>query len=273
MNCFRRILPCSRGRSRFSHSIVAQNVEGLAKLVSKDAADALPAPYKVMDLEEPGEKPFLAGRANRVGASNYRSPWTNIARPGKEEVALSPEQEDLRRLELQFNQVWEAYVALYYGHTAVGSVYLQDYEAGAFQGILLVRKDCGSGSWSSIHQVRVEHPNDKTCQYHVESTVICIVKPSETKTEISARLHKETSKVCKLQTSFLNASHMENLGKLVEANEIDLRSSMERVHIPKTQELVDGIQKESSRPKAVNPLMAMMMDSNGFKKRAAQHNS
>jgi hypothetical protein len=68
----------------------------------------------------------------------------------------------------------------------------------------------------------------------------------------------------------LLASHIENLGTLIEANEIDLRSSMERVHVPKTQEIMNDIQKsEPKRPVAVNPLMGMIMNSDMLKKKLA----
>ena len=93
---------------------------------------------------------------------------------------------------------------------------------------------------------------------------------SATKVDLSANVSKETSKTCKVSSSSISSSHIENIGTLIEANEIDLRSTVERVHIPKTHEIMNDIQKsEPKRPVAVNPLMGMIMNSDMLKKKLA----
>lgn len=65
------------------------------------------------------------------------------------------------------------------------------------------------------------------------------------------------------------ASHIENIGTILEANEIEMRSNLERVLIPNTVEVIGAIQKEPEAPKAVNPLVGMIMSSDVLKKKKA----
>jgi hypothetical protein len=254
-----------------------------------DAADALakkfPLPLTVIQPTEAddanGEKPFIACRSNQIG-TKHRSPWTHRLYPDGSDFyePTDDNHEDLRVLEEQMNQVWSAYTHLYYGHEAVSSVYLSPYDAGSFQGVWAIRKHCDSGSWDSWHVVTVEsvHPSTRMCVYRVETTVLNLALPTlpsgQGTCTISASLSKETTKSIKVIPNLVNASHIENIGKLLEANEIDVRSSLERVHVPKTQELIDTMQKnEPKMPTQVNPLMGMIMGSDVLKKRLAKNNS
>lgn len=258
---------------------------------AKDNPEALdmfsktyPFPFEIVDLEdEDNEKPFLLCRYNRQG-DLYRSPWTNLLHPGSSKEDNNTEPDEIRLFESTMNHVWDSYKSLYYGHDAVGSVYLEPYEKGSFQGFLGIQKNCDSGSWSSMHIITVETPDEgsKTCIYKVETTCLTLVNPSiqgkdsGTSMDISARLTKEVTKICKIQMSTIYSSHIENIGKMVEANEIDLRSNLERVHIPKAQEIVDGIQKveeEKQHRPTVNPLMGMIMQSDVLKKKLAKETS
>jgi capping protein beta len=252
-----------------------------------------PIPFTV--LEELQDKPFLLCKYNRVG-NRHRSPWTNMFYPfdaasgGSASADDSvPGDEELRLLEAKFNQVWESYKNLYYGHDSVGSVYLQDREdttkplRGGFHGVFGIQKRCPTGGWDSIHIVHVDEPTDRTCTYRVESSVLMVLEttressvspPEKAHVDLSAYISKETTKTCKVSQAMLSASHIENLGTLIEANEIDLRSSIERVHVPKTQEIMNDIQKtEPKRPVAVNPLMGMIMNSEMLKKKLASEAS
>jgi capping protein beta len=255
-------------------------LKGIKDLL-KDNPDATEAlmkkhllPFTVVDLDEEGERPFLLCGFNTVGGK-HRSPWTNNLYP-KQEGAEPQEADDLRLFEEKVNAVWDAYKDLYYGPEAVGSVYLHDSDKYACEGLFGICKKSPAGSWNSIHIVHVDEPDEKTCHYRVESTVLLILEPQTssnneaTNIDISASLSKETSKVCKISRTMLAASHIENMGTLIEANEIDLRSNLERVSIPKLQEVMDGIQKqEEKKLHAVNPLMGMIMESSVLKKKLA----
>jgi hypothetical protein len=102
-----------------------------------------------------------------------------------------PEEQDVRDLEGAANEVWEAYVHLYYGKDAIRSVYLKPTASASsngngggsscssFEGFFGVQKTDGTGngngngngSWDSVHLVKVEEPNqkDKTCEYHMSN--------------------------------------------------------------------------------------------------------
>ena len=239
-----------------------------------------PIPFQIVA----DDKPFLTCRYNQVG-DKHRSPWTNQLYPvPEEENGKSPDndnddqqKEELRLLEATTNEVWDSYKNLYYGHEAVGSVYLRETEKGAFQGLFGIYKKTSSGSWHSVSLVHVDEPGEETCHYRVETSALIVLEKSEendntVKFDLSAMLSKEVNKECKISPTILAASHIENLGALIEANEMELRSHLERVQIPKTTETVDTILKEKEktfRP-PVNPLMGLIQDSSVLKKKIAK---
>lgn len=253
-----------------------------------------------------GERPFLTCRFNEKDG-RYRSPWTHVLHPKgnlNDETTLEEDKNDdvFRLFELSVNEVWDAYKNLYYGHDdAVGSVFLRDTSdqkgAGPFSGIFgICKKKIGCGTWQSVSVVHVEaaagqqDDDEKVFLYKVETSVCLILDPETNDTNndddedtrlattdermdfnvnLSASLSKEVTKELKIIPHMLLASHIENMGELIEANEMDLRSQLERVSIPKTVEMVDLLMKEkekSFRP-AVNPLMGMIMDSSVLKKK------
>ena len=267
-----------------------KNLRGIGVLLKENvaASEALQnkhqLPFHVFEDVEGKDKPFLMCRYNRVG-DKHRSPWTNQLYPRTDDDAaadrdLQSDDDNLRLLEAKINGVWESYKNLYYGHDSVGSVYLRDrgpdMPKGAFLGVFGIQKVCSAGSWNSLHIMHVDEPEEKTCNYRVESSVVLVLNPNGddstglSKVDLSAALSKESSKTCKISQATLTSSHIENIGTLIEANEIDLRSSMERVHVPKTQEIMNDIQKsEPKKPVQVNPLMGMIMGSDLLKKKLA----
>jgi capping protein beta len=251
------------------------------------------------------EKPFILCQYNRIDAVRYRSPWTGDiwkVRPGgggseggdddkPAAKATEEDQEDeLRMLESTFNDVWEAYKNLYYGHESVSSVYLQkDGEAGssgigAFAGFFGIHKSTAESVWDSTNWVHAEEPIDNQCQYTLKTLLCVVLRPlvgendnhnekQKTESDISLSISKDVVKTCPLSPKVpVAVSHIENIGSLIEDVEMELRSGMEKVQIPKTQEILDTIQKKPEqdvRPK-VNPIMGMMMNSEVLKKKLAK---
>lgn len=254
---------------------------GLQALVGNEDAETINAlrqrlqlPFGIWAEAIEGERPFLQCPFNLIPGHNlYRSPWTNLCYPGRRPLEFaSAEEEDIRLMELRANEVWEAYRSLYYGYDAVGSVYLSRVDKGVCQGVFGIRKDSPNGSWNSAHLVRVDKPNQHDCTYHVESTIVLTLRTAANEVEgnsveISASVAKTTTKLLKMDNTFAkHGNHIANLGKIIEDVEIDVRRALEQVHIPRTQEVVDAIQKESAR-KGTNPLNAMMMQSDAFRKK------
>lgn len=222
------------------------------------------------------DKSFLLCPYNKLRDGVYRSPWKNVGWPGNVKVQLSSaKEEEIRELEAAANEVWEAYTHLYYGLTAVGSVYLQKSDKGVFHGMFGIRKDCSTGSWNSAHLVSVDQPNsDQTeCTYHIQSSVVLCLDTGASEVEtntvkISASVARKTTQTLKVTSLFMNSNHLENIGTIIEDVEIDIRSSFERVHIPRTQEMVDSIQKDFVKRGTQNMAMHnIMMGSDAFKKR------
>lgn len=228
--------------------------------------------------EEEGEKPFIMCRQNRIG-DKHRSPWTQVLYPKSESVSVNDatkheDDELLLEIEQKFNVVWGAYTALYYGHNAVSSVFLSETEKRELTGFFAVQKKCDEGSWNSMHFMSMEPPTSKTCTYRIVSHVLLVLKPEingreSTTVDLSAALSKDTTKALKIVPAFIMASHIENIGTILESNEIEIRSNLERVHIPNTVDVTDALQKEPEEPKMANPLMGMIMTSDILKKKKA----
>jgi hypothetical protein len=255
-------------------------------LLPFDAFDDIPESSPSDESGDKEEKPFLWCPHNQHETA-FRSPWTNFyysveTSNGVEDIRIyerecPPEEQDVRDLEGAANEVWESYVQLYYGKEAIGSVYLKPRGGGdggtttttsngsgggggsstsSFEGLFGVQKAAGgTGSWDSVHLVKVEEPNaqDKTCEYHVESAVSMSLglgnnnKKSNSKSDISATLTKDTTKTLSVRYSHGRlslASHLENLGKIMEDVEIDFRSKLERVHLPSAMEVMQSIYRK-----------------------------
>lgn len=271
-----------------------QNLQDIKTVLQKDNPPQVietldtnyPLPFAVLEVEEDGEKPFLLCQHNRIDDETYRSPWTNkmYTKDGtmiKTNKLSNNEDDDLRQFETQVNDVWLAYKNLYYGHDSVGSVYLQESDKGAFQGVFGIHKELPTtddneegSSWDCISHVHVDEPDDKTCNYKVETSVVMVLRTrngeAKSTTTASSSVSKTVSKTLKVSPNIIWLSHTENIGTLIEANEIDLRSNLERVYLPKTRETIDDIQKKAFRiPAQANPLMGMIMGSDMLKKKLA----
>ena len=196
-------------------------------------------------------------------------------KPESVKVADAPKyqgDELLLEIEEKFNVVWEAYTTLYYGHDAVSSVVLTETDRGDLNGFFAIQKKCDEGSWNSMHFMTMEPPTAKDCTYRIVSHVLMVLKPEidgkdGTSVDLSSYMTKDTTKTLKIQPAFIMASHIENIGTVLEQNEIDIRSNLERVSIPNTVEVTDAVQKLPEAPKMANPLMGMIMSSDVLKKK------
>jgi F-actin capping protein, beta subunit len=269
-------------------------------------------PFQVVVVDESntldGERPFLICAYNNERSNQlYRSPWTNRLydnsstdrdhneRSGNSstiDAIVEVKNEELRRLEVTFNEVWDAYKNLYYGHDSVGSVYLKesDLDNGSFEGLFGIQKKTNVGSsWNSASIVHVYLINENECQYSVETSLCVVLAPPmdtndndddnnhvvgtvTTTADVSALMTKTCTKTCTLQPDRVpvHVSHIEHIGTMIEANEIDVRSNLERVWIPKNQEIMSTLQKKQIQRPQVNPLMGMVMNSDVLKKRLAK---
>lgn len=261
---------------------LTKNISTLQSHLTVEAAAALDQhrPLFVYTPKDKEEKEFLCSPYNAHPKNNtrHRSPWTNRWHPqepmDKEPPPLTDAQELLRALEVTFNEVWGSYKNLYYGHQALSSVYLKprnnnnnNNSEDSWEGQFMISKTTARGQWESCSHVMVDAPGEKDCQYTVSTTVTVILDPEQPPLQVSAKVKKTTTKVCKINASHMQVSHIENVGEILESNEMDLRSNLERVYIPKNQEIVSNIQKKKSFRPPTNPLMGMVMSSDMLKKK------
>ena len=278
------------GNFKFAQSILETNQE--LDAISSTQKQYWWLPCTVID--EQGDKPFLACPYNQatlgdLNSTGYRSPWTNKVHPQATDTSsiLGGESANcsLRPLEMTLNEIWDTYKHLYYGHAAVGSVFLKEKSGIAFEGMFGIYKECSVGTWQSITRAVVSHPNaEGEYAYKVDTTVHLVLQPigpvdgesnKNAQATVSSLVSKQTTRSFQVSKAKLpvNLCHIENLGSLIEANEIDLRSSLEKVLIPKNQETIDVLQRKhvsSPHRSQVNPLAGMMMESDILKKKLAK---
>eukprot|EP00980_Cylindrotheca_fusiformis_P002826 scaffold672_cov126-Cylindrotheca_fusiformis.AAC.27 len=230
-------------------------------LLPLDAFTSIPPAEK----GEKEEKRFLKSAYNTSERGGFRSPWTNRYYLIKKsasgididiyEKPVPPQEQDVRAIEGAANEVWEAYTHLYYGPDAIGSVFLKPREkTGTFEGFFGIHKRTDdNGTWDSVHLVQVDEPNEEeaTCTYRVESAVVMSLSPYE-KATISSSLTNDTIKTCNIRFSGVTGSHLENIGTIIEDIEIDFRSRMERVDIPRTMDVVESIYRKTMVGSAVH---------------------
>lgn len=207
-------------------------------------------------------KQFLLCDYNRDGDS-YRSPWNNKYDPPIED-GFRP-SEKLRILEQKANSVFDAYRALYY-EGGVSSVYLWDLEeSGGFAGCFLVKKEVNEpqrhvsiGSWDSIHVIEAVPGTDGSSTYKLTTTVMLNMTTKEGSAG-TVNLSGGLTRQGRPQTlkSPNDSSHVINMGKMIEAMEIDIRNQLDSLYIQKTRDVVNSIRKPF---KVDGPSQAFMGD-------------
>ena len=156
------------------------------------------------------DRPFLQTPFNKVDneSNKYRSPW-------KAAASNSPSSGDTDVLELEqaANEVWDAYRQLYYGHDAIGSVFVRRKgsdaktgaakKGGALEALFGIQKKCFGGNgtneiarWDSVHTVTIEVPSfeDGTCEYKIKSAVWCRYQPENVGDVPNAESPKKVAK-------------------------------------------------------------------------------
>jgi len=99
---------------------------------------------------------------------SYRSPHSNKYFPHRENAKYPPSE--LRELEIILNKIFKEYTKLYYGNSAVPSVYVWEqgesidngfYCAVLIKNSLVKYKGLESGEWDSVNIVNVKFTNEK----------------------------------------------------------------------------------------------------------------
>ena len=304
--------------------VLDKTVESLES-ISSGSNYPLPLGSTAKSGDTDEDRPYLHTPFNKIDNSNYKSPWK----------ASKSSDADIVELEQTANEVWDAYRQLYYGHDAIGSVFVRRKggdakKGGVLEALFGIQKVCLDDAeedeisrWESVHTVTIEVPNfdEKTCEYAIQSAVWCRYKPEDvgdvptsqrpkkaeapkkkkafspkkllSKLDVarlevfdkaannwdskgnrklsepiqtgeplapvpavvtsSAVYTKDTTKVCKLSLaktakSIPVASHIQNIGSLIEKIEADIRSKLERVDAPKCVEVLQAMYRPTLSP-------------------------
>mmetsp|Transcript_24341 Transcript_24341/g.78645 ORF Transcript_24341/g.78645 Transcript_24341/m.78645 type:complete len:283 (-) Transcript_24341:297-1145(-) len=239
---------------------IEHNLSGLLNLVPEHTDELLQRvdqPLEEATDAETGLK-YLLCDYNRDGDS-YRSPWSNSYEPPLDDGFVP--SADLRQLEIEANQLFDAYRELYF-EGGTSSVYLWDLEGGAgkggFAGCFLIKKTVAGhrfvsdGAWDSIHVVEVAEDGTRAT-YKLTTTVMLSMGVQQEQvgdSNLSGSLTRTATKTCPFDDA---KPHLANVGTMIEDVETDIRTYLDSLYIQKTREVVSSIRKLHKGPTQGQP--------------------
>jgi len=255
---------------------VEENVASLVAMCPDYADDLLGSvdqPLKVMTDRATG-KEYLICDYNRDGES-YRSPWSNEYDPPLEDGTVPSVK--LRKLEITANEAFDTYREMYY-EGGVSSVFLWDLEDGGFAGVVLLKKVLNatsstepSGSWDSIHVFETAE-RGRQAHYKLTSTIMLqmtdrSVSTSSANANAHSRDEKSADTGAKTEGEVIlsgsmtrqseqdfplqdQASHISNVGRMIEEMEIKMRNQLQEVYFGKTRDVVFDLRSVDDLEKA-----------------------
>mmetsp|Transcript_33255 Transcript_33255/g.42712 ORF Transcript_33255/g.42712 Transcript_33255/m.42712 type:complete len:287 (+) Transcript_33255:55-915(+) len=264
-----QISSCLSILRRMPPNEIEQNLENLLDLNSEiedELLQRVDQPLKEA-IDPTNGKKYLLCDYNRDGDS-YRSPWSNTYSPPLPDGGFVP-SERVRALEVEANELLEAYCALYYdqGEGALSSAYLWDQDQGFAACFLIKNQVTGhqyvrEGCWEAFHVVSVaeDRPGGQATYKLTTSVRLSMgVNQAEVgETDLSGALTKQAELTAPVNPT---QSHLMNIGHLIEETEIELRTNMDSLYIQKTREIVDSLrtsQPQASPQKNINAHAALL---------------
>lgn len=194
---------------------------------------------------------YLQCDYNRDGDS-YRSPWTNTYDPPIDDGILPNRK--LRALEVSANDLFKSYLDMYY-EGGSSSVYCWELDGSetAFAACVLFKKEVevkkkglDSGGWDAIHVAECR-PDGKRAAYKLTSTIMLRMSTDHTSApgstgelNLSGSMTRQTEQTLPADG---DASHLINMGRMVEDMENRMRDSLQAVYFGKTKSVVNGVYK------------------------------
>jgi len=236
---------------------IEDNLAGLIDLVphlTEQLLSAVDQPLKIAH-DPHSKKDYLLCDYNRDGDS-YRSPWSNRYDPPLDDGATP--STDLRKVEVQANEVFDIYRELYY-EGGVSSVYCWDLDSG-FASCVLIKKTQDTskkgqpmkGTWDAIHVVEVRDNKNKTSHYKLTSTIMLSI---ETKTDATGSVTLAGSLTRQAEQDFTvndHNPHVSNIGRMIEDMELKLRNTIEFIYFGKTKDVVNELRNAIGAREAEN---------------------
>lgn len=239
---------CSDLLRRLNPRDTKTNLQAITSIVPELTEDLLSSVDQPLEIRRcpQSNRDYLLCDYNRDGDS-YRSPWSNEFYPPLEDGTVPSER--VRKLEVAANESFDVYRELYY-EGGVGSVYFWDLDDG-FAGVILLKKgalrtDSGllsmlyiatdfqfrlgvtpgsqsSGEWDSIH---VFEATDRARMSHYKLTSTVILHLAN-KTEALGDMDLSGNMTRQVEVDLpveSDASHVANVGRLVEDMELKMRN-------------------------------------------------
>lgn len=208
--------------------------------IAEDLLSSVDQPLGVKVCKKTNKK-YLTCDYNRDGDS-FRSPWSGEYEPYISDGPVPTE--GLRSLEILANDSFDIYRDLYY-EGGISSVYLWDLDDG-FAGVALFKKSSDKqthhGSWDSIHVIEVETtPGSRSANYKLTSTIILDMNSASAglgQLDLAGNLTRQTQKTLPIED---DASHVANIGTLVEDTESRLRNTLNDVYFGRTRDIVGDL--------------------------------
>ncbi|KAJ3062023.1 F-actin-capping protein subunit beta [Podochytrium sp. JEL0797] len=240
---------------RLAPPSTSANLARLVRLAGEDLEDelfsAVDQPLVVAKCSASG-RDFLQCDYNRDEAS-HRSPWSNDYQPPLADgTRPSPR---LRKLEIAMNEAFDVYRELYY-EGGISSVYLWDTdEKDVFAGVVLIKKVNSdgvveNGSWDSIHVVEVQETG-RAAHYKLTSTVILQLLHGNKEVgelNLSGNMTRQAEQDLPLDDG--PASHVGNIGRLVEDMELKMRNALHEIYFGKTKDIANDLRSVQSAAEA-----------------------
>lgn len=249
------ILSCLNLMRRMPPKNVQKNLSGLLNLSPSSTEEILQRVDQPLQeaVDPTNGRKYLICDYNRDGDS-YRSPWSNAYTPPLEDGFVPSDH--LRKLEIQANEIFNAYRELYY-QGGTSSVYMWNLDSG-FAACFLIKKEVQTqrfvhkGSWHSIHVVQVQEISKNQATYQLTTTVMSSMDINRKElgtTTLSGTLTRQMERIREIEEGHDGTGHITNIGKMIEDMEIEMRSNLDVLYIAKTREVVNGIRSASTEPK------------------------
>ncbi|KAJ5309412.1 Dolichol phosphate-mannose biosynthesis regulatory [Penicillium atrosanguineum] len=239
-----------------------QSITSIVPDLTEDLLSSVDQPLEIRKCPQTS-RDYLLCDYNRDGDS-YRSPWSNEFDPPLEDGTVPSER--VRKLEVAANESFDVYRELYY-EGGVGSVYFWDLDDG-FAGVILLKKGVTSGSqssgeWDSIHVFEATD-RARMSHYKLTSTVILHLANENQalgEMDLSGNMTRQVEADLPVES---DASHIANVGRLVEDMELKMRNLLQEVYFGKAKDVVGELRSlaplsETNRDRATQLEMIKSM--------------
>jgi len=222
---------------------------GLLRLspdLTEELLNGVDQPLKIAKDSKDGRQ-FILCDFNRDGDA-YRSPWSNTYCHGEGEGELFP-RSDLRALEVEANAIFDVYRKLYF-NGGVSSVYFfetAEDDVNAWGACFLIHHEVpqsatlSAGHWDSVHVFDAKNASGGKWTYQLTSTVMvsmAVVQDAVGRVDLSGNMTKQDERTMPVNDA---NPHIQNIGRMLEEQELLIRNNIEGVYIQKTREIMNGI--------------------------------